>query len=249
VLFVAAAVATREGPILADAPVDVADVELPDGPLQPEDLRAVRFALAVRGYRMDEVDRVIERAASELAQRDERILLLEKAKTGPVSVIAPAATVVLSKPPVPAAADLPDEDEPAAPVQPDEPDEPVVPIEPPLETPPPPPEPEPELDTDAESEPDSGVDDQGVSVVADEASPSEDDSESPATSEVDSDEPPPPPPIEVAVVPTEVAPVPATAAMPVADAEDSAHQDLSAGDAEPAVAEGSPDQHGEERPT
>ena len=70
VLFVAAAVATREGPVLVDAPVDLADVDLPAGPLQPEDLRAVRFALAVRGYRMDEVDRVIERAASELADRD-----------------------------------------------------------------------------------------------------------------------------------------------------------------------------------
>ena len=94
VLFIAAAVATREGPILADAPPDIADVDLPAGPLQPEDLRAVRFALAVRGYRMDEVDRVIERAATELAERDERILALQRTKAGPGSVAAPAATVV-----------------------------------------------------------------------------------------------------------------------------------------------------------
>jgi DivIVA domain-containing protein len=245
--------------------VDAADVELPTGPLQPEDLRAVRFALAVRGYRMDEVDRVIERAATELAERDRRILELEQAKTDNASVAAPAATVVLSEPPTdePMAGDTADaddavEDEPAVTA---ESAAPVVPIEPPLETPPAPPEPpsdeaeEPEATGDAETSEEQATadastvatvtdgseatpeaadedvarepvasllgedaDEAETSTALDEAASSDepaDDSE-PAGEEtdVDTSEPPPPPPVEVAVVRTEVAPLPSGTALP-----------------------------------
>jgi len=90
VIFVAAVVATREGGELGDAPGDVADVGLPGGPLQPEDVHAVRFGVTVRGYRMSEVDEVLERVARELADRDERIaLLVAAAESGPN--VAPAA--------------------------------------------------------------------------------------------------------------------------------------------------------------
>ena len=82
VLFVAAVLSTREGPILADAPADVADLPLPDGPLQPEDVGRLRFSLAPRGYRMAEVDTALERLAAELADRDRRIALLEAAAQG-----------------------------------------------------------------------------------------------------------------------------------------------------------------------
>lgn len=222
VLFVAAAVATREGPILADAPVDMADLELPAGPLQPEDLRAVRFALAVRGYRMDEVDRVIERAASELAARDERILELERTKAEPVA--APAATVVLAEPappppapavelepveePEPGAVDVPETvDVPAAlderdadETSPDEPEPPDAPGEPEADR-----EPVASLLVDA----DDGSDDAAVDATSAVATSGlEADETAAATTEVDAAEPPPPPPAEVAVVPTEVAPLP-----------------------------------------
>lgn len=96
VIFVAAVVATREGHGLVDAPADAADVALPDGPLQPEDVHAVRFAVTVRGYRMSEVDEVLERVARELADRDERIALLVAAADAP----APAAPVVPAEPPL-----------------------------------------------------------------------------------------------------------------------------------------------------
>lgn len=76
-LFLAAVLATREGPVLADAPPDAADVVLPPGPVQPEDVAAVRFSLAPRGYRMSEVDDVLDRLAAELADRDRRLALLE----------------------------------------------------------------------------------------------------------------------------------------------------------------------------
>lgn len=82
VLFAAAVLLTRDGPVLADAPPDAADVLLPEGPVRPEDVAAVRFSLAPRGYRMSEVDEVLERLAAELADRDRRLARLEGAPTG-----------------------------------------------------------------------------------------------------------------------------------------------------------------------
>jgi DivIVA domain-containing protein len=70
VLFLAAVVATRGGGELAPAPPDTADVGLPDGPLRAQDVAALRFPVAVRGYRMAEVDAALERLAEELAVRD-----------------------------------------------------------------------------------------------------------------------------------------------------------------------------------
>ena len=86
VLFVAAVLATREGPLLADAPRDAPDLVLPAGPLSAGDVAEVRFDLALRGYRMSEVDEVLDRLAAELRARDERIATLEAhlpAQAGP----------------------------------------------------------------------------------------------------------------------------------------------------------------------
>ena len=94
VLFGAAAVLTSDRPVLADAPPDAADTGLPTGPVQPEDVAALRFSVAPRGYRMAEVDDVLDRLAAELADRDRRLTLLE-------------ATVTDGLPPVPAAAPAP----------------------------------------------------------------------------------------------------------------------------------------------
>jgi DivIVA domain-containing protein len=89
VLFAAGVLATRSDAVLLDAPGDVADVELPDA-LVAEDLRRVRFGLVVRGYRMSEVDEVLDRAAAALAERDARIAELERRPAGPAG---PAAVV------------------------------------------------------------------------------------------------------------------------------------------------------------
>jgi DivIVA domain-containing protein len=43
---------------------------LPEGNLAPGDLDAVRFSPALRGYRMDEVDDVMDRLREELKRRD-----------------------------------------------------------------------------------------------------------------------------------------------------------------------------------
>ena len=87
VLFLAAVVATRGGGELAAAPPDAADLALPDGPLRSSDVEALRFPLAVRGYRMAEVDAALERMADELATRDRLLADLaeqaERAGPGP----------------------------------------------------------------------------------------------------------------------------------------------------------------------
>jgi DivIVA domain-containing protein len=62
-----AVVASGRGGSLGPSYDDRADVRLPtDRPVTGEDLRALRFNTAVRGYRADEVDALIERLAEQL---------------------------------------------------------------------------------------------------------------------------------------------------------------------------------------
>jgi DivIVA domain-containing protein len=62
-----ALVAAGRGAPLADVYDDRPDATVPaQGPLRAEDLRRVRFSLALRGYRMSEVDALLDRLASEL---------------------------------------------------------------------------------------------------------------------------------------------------------------------------------------
>jgi DivIVA domain-containing protein len=49
--------------------------------LTADDIESSRFAVGVRGYRMDEVDALLERVAREVAERDRRIADLERAVT------------------------------------------------------------------------------------------------------------------------------------------------------------------------
>jgi DivIVA domain-containing protein len=44
--------------------------------VRPDDLDELRFAVGLRGYRMDEVDEVLDHLREELAARDERITAL-----------------------------------------------------------------------------------------------------------------------------------------------------------------------------
>ena len=62
-----AVVAAGRGGSLGTAYDDRADVRLPaDRPVTGDDLRALRFNTALRGYRASEVDALIERLASQL---------------------------------------------------------------------------------------------------------------------------------------------------------------------------------------
>jgi DivIVA domain-containing protein len=58
--------AAGRGAPLAPAYDDRPDALVPsDRPLGPEDLRRVRFSIAFRGYRMSEVDALLDRLATE----------------------------------------------------------------------------------------------------------------------------------------------------------------------------------------
>ena len=62
-----AAVASGRGSSLGTAYDDRPDVRLPaDRPVSGDDLRALRFNTAVRGYRASEVDALLDRLAAQL---------------------------------------------------------------------------------------------------------------------------------------------------------------------------------------
>ncbi|GAB2445820.1 hypothetical protein GCM10027062_28470 [Nocardioides hungaricus] len=67
-----AVVAAGRGAPLVEVYDDRPDAEVPaDGPLRADDLRRVRFSLALRGYRMSEVDALLDRLATQLEERAE----------------------------------------------------------------------------------------------------------------------------------------------------------------------------------
>jgi DivIVA domain-containing protein len=68
IAMVAAGRGTPMGPTYDDRP----DATVPrDGDLGADDLRRVRFSLAFRGYRMSEVDALLDRLAREKEQADQ----------------------------------------------------------------------------------------------------------------------------------------------------------------------------------
>ena len=77
ILGVAAVAAAGGVGEMSGEPVqDVYRQQLPSGPLSAEDIRGTRFALALRGYAMDQVDDLLERLAAEIDERDARIAAL-----------------------------------------------------------------------------------------------------------------------------------------------------------------------------
>jgi len=65
-----AVVAAGRGGSMAESFDDRPDARVPaDGPLTAQDLHRVRFSTAVRGYRMSEVDALLDRLAAELEPR------------------------------------------------------------------------------------------------------------------------------------------------------------------------------------
>ena len=66
-----AAVAAGRGGVMPDDDRDLPPSRVPDsGPLTAAHLRAVRFPLALRGYRMADVDALLSRLASQLETDD-----------------------------------------------------------------------------------------------------------------------------------------------------------------------------------
>jgi DivIVA domain-containing protein len=71
--LVAAVAAGRIGGGLDDPASSLPGRGLPPGPFSLEDVDRVRFSPALRGYRMDEVDDVIDRLVDELRRLEEEV--------------------------------------------------------------------------------------------------------------------------------------------------------------------------------
>lgn len=77
-LGLTAAMAIGRGDGLATAYPDRPDVRLPEHrPIDAVDLEEVRFSVVLRGYRMDEVDDLVQRLVEEIAERDARLAQVE----------------------------------------------------------------------------------------------------------------------------------------------------------------------------
>ena len=89
-----AAVAAGRGDGLEPHNPDRPDVSLPaDRPVVREDIDRLRFSVGFRGYRMDEVDDVLDRVAADLAHRDQLIGQLLEQLGGQPADAAEAASV------------------------------------------------------------------------------------------------------------------------------------------------------------
>jgi DivIVA domain-containing protein len=78
VVVAIAVVAAGFGDSMAEVAPDRDGAFLPQRELRRADVDALRFSVGLRGYRMDEVDDVLDRLCDELAQRDARIGELER---------------------------------------------------------------------------------------------------------------------------------------------------------------------------
>ncbi|CRK61703.1 FIG00820928: hypothetical protein [Alloactinosynnema sp. L-07] len=80
VVFLLASVVFGRGEELPALPPGASPTRLPATDVTGDDLRAVRFQLVFRGYKMTEVDWVLRRAGDELDDLRARVAELEAAK-------------------------------------------------------------------------------------------------------------------------------------------------------------------------
>ncbi len=115
ILFAVGAFVFGRGEELAPAPRDSTPVVLPgDRPPDAGDIEALRLSVVLRGYRMLEVDWVLDRLAEALTEKDRQIaeltnqLTRQPAGNPPVADDVPAATMsALPQPPLPKAVPVP----------------------------------------------------------------------------------------------------------------------------------------------
>jgi DivIVA domain-containing protein len=82
-LFLGASLLLGRGETQPPAETGRSPVELPDDrPVAGDDVRALRISVALRGYRMSEVDWLVDQLAQVLDERDAEIAQL-RAATGP----------------------------------------------------------------------------------------------------------------------------------------------------------------------
>ncbi|GAA3871425.1 DivIVA domain-containing protein [Saccharothrix violaceirubra] len=77
VVFLLASLVFGRGEEMAPLPPGTSPTRLPADDVRPEDVRAVRFQQVLRGYRMSEVDWVLDRLAGEIEVLRSRVAELE----------------------------------------------------------------------------------------------------------------------------------------------------------------------------
>lgn len=70
IVFGAVAFALGRADGMRPAPPDTGEVGVPDGQVTADAIERTRFGLSFRGYRMGEVDAVLDRLRDEIARRD-----------------------------------------------------------------------------------------------------------------------------------------------------------------------------------
>ena len=93
VVFALAVFVFGRGEQLAPLSPRVSPTELPEHGMSAEDVRRVRFAMALRGYRMSDVDWALDRMADELERLRGKVAALsgEPSDGGPAEGQSPAA--------------------------------------------------------------------------------------------------------------------------------------------------------------
>ena len=91
-VFLLASLVFGRGEQLSPLPPGASPTRLPAADLTGEDLRDVRFQLVLRGYKMTEVDWVLQQAGSELDRLRSRVVELE-ARVGDEPAPSPAPLV------------------------------------------------------------------------------------------------------------------------------------------------------------
>ncbi|MEU1279903.1 DivIVA domain-containing protein [Streptomyces sp. NPDC005805] len=85
-----AVIGGNDGTVLPDAPPEQPADPLPaNRPVARADVDALRLPVTPRGYRMADVDDVLDRLGAELAERDARIAELEAALAGAQATAVP----------------------------------------------------------------------------------------------------------------------------------------------------------------
>jgi DivIVA domain-containing protein len=103
VVFAAAGYVSGWIPGMQPTEPDLAGDNLPAGRLAPADVDRARFGLAFRGYRMSEVDAVLDRLRDQMARYEGELAELRSLGDVPVSSPTPPGSPPISAPPVPPA--------------------------------------------------------------------------------------------------------------------------------------------------
>lgn len=98
-LFLATSLVFGRGEEMAPAPPDSTPVELPDDrPVSGPDVRGLRLSVVLRGYRMGEVDWVLDQLARTLDERDDQLADRDRQLAEWTKTSGQAATVTSVEP-------------------------------------------------------------------------------------------------------------------------------------------------------